>query len=121
MVRPARLSVGWSVALGAVGTLGVLAVLPPVLGGEPGALVRGAFSTVCHQLPHRSPHLAGEAIALCRRCSGILLGLLAGLALAPLVGTRPLRRIQRSGQIGWLILAGVPTAVDWALGALGHA
>jgi len=119
MARPVRMSLGWSVALGAVGALAVLAVLPPVLGGEPGALVRGAFSTVCHQLPDRTPHLHGAPIALCHRCSGILAGLLAGVTLAPLVGSDMLGRIARSGQIGWLVLAGVPTALDWGLGALG--
>lgn len=119
MARPAPLSLGWSVALGAVGTLAVLAVLPPVLGGEAGAVVRGAFSAVCHQLPDRTPHLHDGPIALCHRCSGVLAGLLAGVAAAPLAGPRLLRRMARSAQVGWLVVAGVPTALDWALGALG--
>lgn len=119
MARPARLSLGWSVALGAVGTLAVLAVLPPLVGGEAGALVRGAFSTVCHQLPDRTPHLHGGPIALCHRCAGVLAGLLAGVALAPLAGAARLRYVARAGQFGWLVLAGVPTALDWALGASG--
>jgi uncharacterized membrane protein len=119
MARPVRISLGWSVALGAVGTLAVLAVLPPFLGGEPGALVRGAFSTVCHQLPDRTPHLDGAPIALCHRCSGILAGLLVGLVLAPSCGPGLLRRIACSSQVGWLLAAGVPTALDWGLGVLG--
>ena len=119
MVRPAPLTPGWSVALGAVGLLAVLAALPPVIGGEAGAVLRHAFSAVCHQLPERSPHLAGGPVALCHRCSGIGLGLGAGLALAPLLGPARLVRAARSVQPAWLLAAAVPTALDWALGALG--
>jgi len=89
-----------------------------VLGGEAGHVVRHAFSAVCHQIPERSPHLAGGPIALCHRCSGILLGLLAGLAVAPGVGRAALAGVARGGQGRWLAAAVVPTAVDWALGAL---
>ena len=119
MVRPAPLTPGWSVALGAVGLLTVLAALPPVVGGEAGAVLRHAFSAVCHQLPERSPHLAGGPVALCHRCSGIGLGLGAGLVLAPFWGLPRLRHVARAVQPVWLLLAAVPTALDWALGALG--
>ncbi len=110
---------GWLAALGAVGTLAVLAVLPPVLGGDAGTFVHHAFAAVCHQMPERSPHLAGGPVALCHRCSGVLVGLLAGLALAPLAGASLLAGVRRRPQGLWLVAALVPTAVDWGLGALG--
>ena len=119
MRHPAPISTGWTLAVGASLVLAVLAVLPPMVDGPFGALVHHAFSAVCHQIPDRSPHLHGEAIALCHRCSGILVGLIAGLAIAPLSGGPRLRRIERSAQFGWLILAGLPTGIDWAVGALG--
>ena len=41
---------------------------------------------VCHQLPERSFHLAGEQLPLCTRCSGTFLGALAGFILLTLRG-----------------------------------
>ncbi|MGC8877899.1 MAG: DUF2085 domain-containing protein [Anaerolineae bacterium] len=41
---------------------------------------------VCHQLPERSFHLAGEQLPLCARCSGTFLGALAGFILLTLWG-----------------------------------
>lgn len=35
---------------------------------------------VCHQIPARTIHLAGQALPLCARCSGIYLGAAAGFA-----------------------------------------
>lgn len=35
------------------------------------------FPFLCHQLPERTPHLAGAAFPLCFRCSGTYLGLFA--------------------------------------------
>lgn len=118
MDRPG-LPVSWLVAVGAVGTLAVLAALPPVVGGEAGHVLHHAFSAVCHQLPDRSPHLAGGPIALCHRCFGILLGLVAGVAAAPALGAVRLGRVAGAAQARWLVAALVPTAADWALGASG--
>lgn len=119
MARARSLTVGWTVALGAVATLAVLAALPPVVGGDVGAALHHAFAAVCHQIPERSPHLAGGPIALCHRCSGVLAGLLAGLALAPALGAAWRSEIQARPQGRWLVAALVPTAVDWGVGALG--
>lgn len=119
MARPGSLSPGWTVALGAALTLAVLAALPPVLGGDAGAVVRAAFAAVCHQIPDRSPHLGGEPLALCHRCWGVLLGLVAGLALAPALGARRLADVAGRAQARWLVAAALPTALDWALGAAG--
>ncbi len=119
MARSGPLTLGWTVALGAAAGLAALAALPPVLGGDVGAFVHHAFGAVCHQIPERSPHLAGGPIALCHRCSGVLVGLLAGIGLAPWIGASALARLRRQPQGRWLAAALVPTALDWALGALG--
>ena len=63
MIRPGTLTVGWAVALSAVGALAVLAVIPPALGGDAGAMLHHAFAAVCHQMPERSLHLHGGPIA----------------------------------------------------------
>lgn len=119
MTRPGTLSLGWTIALGAVGTLVVLAVLPPVIGGTVGAGLHAAFSAVCHQLPERSPHFHGDPIALCHRCFGILAGLLVGLAVLPSLGRRVAQVVTQGVQPVWLVTAALPTALDWALGAVG--
>lgn len=43
---------------------------------------------VCHQLPDRSFHVAGEQLPLCARCSGTFVGALIGFALLTLRGRR---------------------------------
>ncbi|HSR69799.1 MAG TPA: DUF2085 domain-containing protein [Acidobacteriota bacterium] len=42
------------------------------------------FQRICHQMPERSFHLAGEPLAVCHRCLGIYAGFLAGALLLPL-------------------------------------
>lgn len=113
------LTLGWTVALAAVVTLAALAVAPPLLGPEAGAATRHAFAGVCHQIPERSFHLAGGPVALCHRCSGVLAGLLLGVMVAPGLGGTLLAGIRSRGQGAWLVAAALPTALDWALGALG--
>ncbi|WP_412067610.1 DUF2085 domain-containing protein [Rubrivirga sp. IMCC43871] len=115
----APLRTGWVVALGVSTGLAVVAVAAPVVGGEAGAVMHAAFASVCHQLADRSPHLAGGPVALCHRCSGILGGLVLGLAAAPLLGRHLLASLTTKAQGWWLLLAVLPTALDWALGASG--
>lgn len=120
MTDPTRtLTTGWSVATAAGVGLLVLALVPPLIGPEAGAVVHHAFGLVCHQLSERSLHLGGEPVALCHRCLGMLAGLAVGLALSPALSPRRLHTIVRSAQGRWLLIAGVPTAIDWSLGALG--
>ena len=107
----------WAVASAAVATLAVLALLPPLVGGEAGGAVRFAYSHVCHQIPERSMHIAGGPVALCHRCLGVAAGLALGTLAAPLVPRlHALGRI-RAGRA--LVAAAVPMAVDWLLGATG--
>ena len=117
--RASRLSAGWAVAAATALGLVALAASPPFVGAEAGAVVRHAFSAVCHQLPGRSPHVGGVALALCHRCGGVVVGLALGLALAPALGAGRLAGLARSAQGRWLAAAAVPAGLDWAVGALG--
>lgn len=118
-MTPRPPSLGWALALAGAAMLLLLMASPAWLPDGPAAMVQYAFSFVCHQLPDRSPHLGGHPLALCHRCAGILLGLGIGIAAVRAV----------PAHVGWglfdqrpltaLLLAGVPTAVDWLLGATG--
>src|ERR1700761_8410929 len=44
-------------------------------------LVRGFFSSLCHQNPDRSFLIRGVPVAVCARCLGIYLGVVAGMLL----------------------------------------
>ena len=109
---------GWALAAGTAMVLAVLATVPPVVGGELGHALHHAFGGICHQMPERSIHIGGHPIALCHRCSGILAGFIAGLLVAPLA-VRQLTRLTTGSHGRWLLIAAIPTCVDWALGALG--
>ena len=110
---------GWAVALLGVTGLLVLAASPGWLAESPGAMIRYGFSFVCHQIPDRSPHLNGDQLALCHRCSGILLGLALGVAATIVIPPRVGRRALDVHPVVFLTAAGLPTAVDWLLGATG--
>jgi len=47
------------------------------------SFIRLLFSPVCHQLPERSFALLGHPWAVCHRCAGIYLGLLAASLFSP--------------------------------------
>lgn len=103
-------------ALLATAAVLLLALAPPWLPSGAAGTVEAVFSWVCHQMPERTLHLHGGPVALCHRCLGILVGLVGGLAVAPLVPRLPLATRE---QARWLLAAGLPTAVDWTLTALG--
>lgn len=115
--RLARFWWGWGLALSMTGLLVLLASLPPFVGPKLRILLMQGFSTVCHQIPERSPFVDGMALAVCHRCYGIYWGLplavLGFLALA------------RWDAVLWkhsryiILLALVPTSLDWLLGVLG--
>jgi uncharacterized membrane protein len=107
----------WAVAMAAAGAVLGLAVLPPFVPEAWQAVLMHAFSGVCHQLPDRSPHWAGEAIAVCDRCLGIYAGLLLGIAGSGLTHTL-LRKVH--GYAPWFLGAIlVPLGVDWLGPVLG--
>jgi uncharacterized membrane protein len=112
-----RALAGWAVAAGLAAGLLALIVGAPLLkaGGMSGAAqsVYGAFALLCHQMDERSFHLLGFKLAVCARCFGLYAGALLGALVYPLA--RPLVRRDLPAR-GWLIAAGVPTLVDFALG-----
>lgn len=83
--------------------------------------LRRAFAFACHQIPERSFHLGGVPLAVCARCWGVYCGFGAGVALYPLASRAvtgsfvttivPVRR--------WLVIAALPTSVDFLLGFTG--
>jgi len=75
-----------------------------------------AFSYACHQLPERSFYLAGHQLAVCARCTGLYLGFAAASLVYPLV--RSLKRTDTPAR-RWLLLAGLPIAIDVTFDLLG--
>jgi len=75
--------------------------------------IYNGFSYLCHQIPNRSFHLAGNKFGVCSRCTGLY----SGFALAALVYplTRSLTRTD-TPRIFWLFLAALPLAIDFSLG-----
>ncbi len=104
-------------ALGASVLLLLLATLPPFVGDEARAFVMWVFAGLCHQLPDRSPHVDGVALAVCHRCYGIYWGLpLAALAFLAL--QRWDARISRAARFLVPAAVAVPGA-DWLADVLG--
>jgi uncharacterized membrane protein len=75
-----------------------------------------AFSNLCHQMPERSFHIFGHQFAVCARCTGIYSGLTLGFLIYPLFHS--LRYAESPARI-WLLLAPVPTGIDFMLGYSG--
>lgn len=71
------------------------------------------FHHVCHQIPERAFYLEGHPFAVCARCTGIYFGFAAGVLLYPLA--RSLRRGDAPAR-KWLLIALVPTLIDFTLG-----
>lgn len=109
----------WLVALAATLGLGLLAASPSWLSAGAGYGVREAFSLVCHQLADRSPHIHGAQWALCFRCTGLLGGLVLGLASGPWVAPAFQHLSEKITPARLLLLMGLPTLLDWALGVSG--
>ena len=108
------------------GAVAFVVVLIGMIVGAPIALSHGytlvataiykGFSPLCHQISERSFHVEGHAFAVCARCTGIYMGFAAGVIFYPLM--RSLKRTDTPGR-KWLLLAAVPTLVDWSLGFFG--
>jgi uncharacterized membrane protein len=75
------------------------------------------FGAACHQIPERSFHFRGFPLAVCARCVGMYVGAAAGLLAYPLL-RRPLARTDAPPR-AWLLLAALPTSLDFLLGVLG--
>jgi uncharacterized membrane protein len=118
--RVRRAWVGWALALSAAVSLVGAIVVAPLLRarGLPLAsqVLYQGFHAACHQMPERSFHLWGFPLAVCARCFGLYVGVLAGITFYPLA--RGVWRRDMPGR-AWLILGVLPTTVDFALGFFG--
>jgi uncharacterized membrane protein len=74
------------------------------------------FKPLCHQIAERSFQLDNFPLAVCARCLGLYVGFAGGALLYPFV--RSLRSAETPARL-WLILAALPTGVDFALGFFG--
>jgi uncharacterized membrane protein len=80
------------------------------------AAVYGIGTFVCHQAPARSFHVAGIRTPVCARCAGLYVGAALGLLLGFGRGRRDASRL--SSRTALLAFA-APTALTWAVAALG--
>lgn len=83
---------------------------------EPASFIYRAFGLLCHQIPERSFHLEGKALAVCARCTGIYAGFAVSVLFYPLL--RSLKRADSPRRL-WLVAASLPIAMDFALGFFG--
>ena len=82
-----------------------------------GSWLRWAYAPLCHQLAGRSVELASEPLAVCARCTGLYLGGLLGLVLAVRAQWGVCVPAPRRA---WLVVAVLPTAIDFAVKGLGN-
>jgi uncharacterized membrane protein len=79
-------------------------------------IIYGAFSNLCHQIPERSFHIFDHPFAVCSRCTGIYAGLTLGFLIYPVF--RSLKKAESPARF-WLLLAPVPTGIDFMLNYMG--
>ncbi len=104
---------------GALALVGVIVLAPIMLaGGWTGAarVVYLSFHALCHQIPERSFYVGNFPLAVCTRCTGLYTGAAAGVLLYPLA--RKLTRTDAPAR-AWLLIAALPTAIDFTLGITG--
>lgn len=110
----------WACALAVVSLIIACIVLAPLAASTNHSLISlalyRAFANLCHQIPERSFYLYGSPLAVCARCWGLYGGFALGFALYPVFGS--LTRAVMPHRC-WLLLAAVPTSVDFLLGFLG--
>jgi uncharacterized membrane protein len=85
-------------------------------------LIFSIAGLICHQRPDRSFFWAGHQFPVCARCTGLYvsaaLGLIGWLSVRA-SGWRPSRLIDPRAVRTLFIVAGLPTAISLATGALG--
>ena len=77
-------------------------------------LARGVFFPLCHQLAERSLAIHEHPLAVCARCFGLYSGGVLGLLLVAVGLRRPGRRAAT-----WILLALLPTTIDFLLPRVG--
>lgn len=110
----------WIVGLTVVFGWVLLSVFAPLLKAKGFAAASSPFYTffsfLCHQLPERSLHIAGEPLAVCSRCFGVYFGMLFGFAIYPF--WRNIEEIDPLPKF-WLLASLIPMSIDWALTFFG--
>jgi uncharacterized membrane protein len=110
----------WSLLASVASLIVITTVAAPIAlsRGQPGfsEVIYQAFSYICHQIPERSFHLAGHPFAVCSRCTGLYAGFAFATLALPLA--RSLKRTDTPHLI-WLLLSGVPLAIDFGLTYFG--
>jgi uncharacterized membrane protein len=115
--RQIGLKRGWAFSFAATTTLVLLASLPPFVGESTRAFIMELFSSVCHQIPSRSPHVDGISLAVCHRCYGTYLGFpAAALLFGAVKGQWPFT--PKTAPL-FLALAVMPAFLDWGGGIVG--
>ena len=107
----------WSITAAISTTIGFLIIAAPLsqAAAHPqfAAGIYKAFSFICHQIPDRSFHVAGNQFAVCSRCTGLYAGFAVACLIYPIV--RSLRGTDAPKRV-WLFLAALPLAIDFTLG-----
>ncbi len=120
VVPTRRPLVFWAVSATVVTLLVMLIVVAPLAAAsgyhELARGIYGAFRVLCHQLPERSYFIDGHKLAVCSRCTGIYAGFVLVLLLYPLI--RSLRTTAVPAR-KWLVLATIPTLIDFSLTFFG--
>jgi len=109
----------WAITAAIALAIVALIIGAPLLqSGHPqfSASVYRSFSFVCHQIPERSFHLAGNNFAVCSRCTGLYAGFAITTLCYPLA--RSLRNTDTPSRL-WLILATLPLGIDFGLTYFG--
>ncbi len=106
-----KINPGWGIAL--FGSLAlVAAIFSPILLPERAASwVMSAFEPVCHQLPHRSPHIGGTQLAVCHRCLGIYSAI--PIAVVLFLFSKTVDPLIQTKAKFYFALSLVPIALDW--------
>lgn len=120
VVPTRRPLVFWAIGAAVVTLFVTLIIVAPLAAaggyGEIAAGIYRAFGTICHQLPERSYFVDGHKLAVCSRCTGLFAGFAFTLLVYPLI--RPLRTTA-TPERKWLVLAAIPTFIDFSLTFFG--
>lgn len=110
----------WFIGLVVVSVWVLLIVAAPLLKANDLSSVSSPlyhfFSYICHQIPERSFHVAGEQFGVCSRCFGVYFGLVAGFVIYPL--WRNIAEIEPLPRF-WLFASMIPIGIDWSLTVFG--
>ena len=120
VVPTRRPLVFWAISATVVTLLVLLIVIAPLAAASGhNEIARGlyrAFGALCHQLPERSYFVHEHKLAVCSRCTGLYAGFALTLLAYPLL--RSLRTTTAPAR-KWLVLAALPTVIDFSLTFFG--